>query len=226
MGMSNSMNTNESLASFLSAEQIAEFQLQTTQLLSEEILRYNHHQSSSIRVEAAQSLMESMLYSVSAVLRAYPDPAAALKAYSVKELREEGLALLERYIEECGTLLEEVRATRVDTELIAYNNTIDTAIEEFLEAYDPEFAAQDTAALIDYPLYRDDFSVTGVLYIRNYLRQLKKENEFCSRYEAEEIKVLLLAHGTRYHLDYRELLINIPELILEQEQNHGILISL
>lgn len=221
MSTMNMTNSNESLASFLSAEQIVEFQLQTTQLLSEEILRYNHHQSSSIRVEAAQSLMESLLYSVSAALRAYPDPAAALKAHSVKELREEGLALLKQYIEECGALLEEVRTTRVDTELIAYNNTIDTAIEGFLEAYDPEFAAQETTALIDYPLYRDDFSVTGVLYIRNYLKQLKRENEFCSRYEAEEIKVLLLAHGTKHHLDYRELLINIPELILEQEQKTG-----
>jgi hypothetical protein len=202
------------LAAFLSTEETGAFQLQMMQLLSEEILRYNHQKSSSIRVEAAESLLESMLYGVTAYLQTLPDPAAALRARSVRELREAGVALLKSYVEECKALLEEVRAARVPTDLIAYNDTIDRAIDEFFQTYDPEFAAQDTTALIDYPLYRDDMSVTGILYIRNYLTELKRENEFCAKYSKNYIRALLFTHGAKYHIDYRELLINIPELIL------------
>lgn len=207
--------SNNSLASFLSEEEVGSLQLGIMNLLTEEILQYNHRQSSSVRVETAQSLLESMLYSITAYLDTLPEPAAALRTQNLKELREKGLDLLKKYVEDCVALLEEVKATRTPTELIAYNQTIDHAIGDFFKEYDPRFDAQNTAAMIDYPLLKDGMSIAGILYIRNYLIQLKKENAFCSRYGKNYIRALLLTHGVKHRLDYRDMLVNIPELILE-----------
>lgn len=207
---------NNSLAAFLNAEEISALQLGIMQLLSEEIMQYNHQQSSSVRVEAAQSLLESMLYSITAYLDTLPEPATALKTQNLKELRRKGLDLLKQYVEDSKILLKEVKATRTPTELIAYNQTIDHAIPDFFQTYNPQFDAQNGDGLIDYPLFKDDQSITGILFIRNYLTQLKKENAFCAQFGKNYIRALLLTHGVKHHLDYRDILINIPELILEQ----------
>ncbi len=211
------MNSN-SLATYLSAEEIGAVQLGVMQLLSEEILQYTNYQSSSVRTETAQNILESMLYSITAYLDTQSDPAAVLRTQQLKELRRKGLNLLKQYVEECRVLLKEVKATRTPTELIAYNNTIDDAFDEFFKSYDPQFDAQNTAAMIDYPLLKDDQSVTGIVYIKNYLTQLKSENVFCAGYSKNYIRSLLLTHGLKHHLDYREMLINIPELILENNK--------
>lgn len=205
------------LAFSLTPEETAALQLRMTDLLAEEVYRYNNGQSSSVRTETAQRLLESILYAVTAYLDTLPDPAAALKTRDMNELREKGIVLLRQMVEECRTLLRKVKATRVQTELIAYNHTIDECFgEPFFRAYDPRFAAQEgPGGLIDYPLYRDDWSVTGVLYVRNYLTQLLRENEFCARVPKNRIRALLLTHGLKHGLDYREMLQNIPELIIE-----------
>lgn len=207
---------NNNLALFLTPEETAALQLRMTEVLADEVYRYNNGQSSSVRTETAQSLLESILYAVTAYLATQPDPATALKTHDINELREKGVVLLRQYVAECRELLPKVKATRVQTDLIAYNHTIDECFEAFFSRYDPRFQAQETpAGLIDYPLYLDDWSVTGVLYIRNYLTQLLRENGFCARYPKNRIRALLLTHGLKHHIDYREILQNIPELLVE-----------
>ncbi len=212
------MNSNSSLTAFLSPEEIAAVQSRMMQLLSEEILKYTHDQSSSVPVETAQSLFESMLYCVTAYLDTLPDAAVALKTRDLEKLYRCGLDLIKQYVIECQALLIKVKATRVQTDLIAYNNTIDQCFDEFFESYNPRFEAQNTVTCIDYPLLKDDMSVTGILYIRNYLTELLKENKFCAQFSKNHIRSLLLTHGVKHHLDYRDMLINIPELILEQSK--------
>jgi hypothetical protein len=75
-------------------------------------------------------------------------------------------------------------------------------------------------AFIEYPLLKDDASITGIIYIKNYLTQLKLENEFCAKYSKNHIRALLLTHGVKHHLDYREMLVNIPELIKEDSKQN------
>ncbi|HEX3039607.1 MAG TPA: DUF6179 domain-containing protein [Caproiciproducens sp.] len=216
---------NESLAGFLSPEETASLQARLMGILSEEILYYTHGQSNSVSVETAQSLLESMLYCITAYLNTLPDPHAALRTQEIHEIYLEGLALISRYVEKAKKLYAVAKATRVQTDLIAYNNTMDFAIDKILQCYDPRFGAQNTTPLstspmLDYPLSKDDMSVTGILYIINYLNQLILENKFCAKYSKNHIRALLFAHGAKHHLDYRDMLINIPEVILEYEKKH------
>lgn len=203
-----------SIASYLNADETARVQAQLMELLSQEIWRYNRGQSSSIPTETAQSLLESILYAISARVDTLPEPAAALKTRNLNDLREEGIQLLERCVADSAALLEKVKSTRVQTELIAYNQTIDEGFEDF-QSYDPRYGAQSGSIMIDYPLFHDDSSILGILYVKNYLTQLLRENLFCMQFSKNYIRSLLLTHGVRHHIDYREILQNIPELILE-----------
>ncbi len=211
------MDGNNFLASYLSPEEAAEVQAKMMRLLGKEILYFTSGKSSSVPVETAQSLLESMLYSITVYLDSQSEPHTALREEDYEGIRLKGLELVKLKVDEAKQLLEEVRETRIPTELIAYNGTIDVALEGFFQLYDPRFGAQNTDAVIDYPLSKDDMSVTGIQYILNYLTQLKKENEFCAKYSKNHIRALLFAHGAKHHLDYREMLVNIPEIILEYE---------
>ncbi|MDF1494408.1 DUF6179 domain-containing protein [Caproiciproducens sp. CPB-2] len=216
------MNSNAAIAAFLNPDEIQDVQARLLNMLSEEILRYTGYESNSVPVETAQSLFESMLYCMTAYLNTLPDPYAALRALDLQQIFFSGLELVRQYVTECRQLLKKVKATRVQTELIAYNHTVDSEISLLLKGYDPRFQAQKTTELsamanISYPLFSDDLSVTGILYIRNYLLELLEENEFCAGYGKNYIRSLLLTHGVRHRLDYREMLVNIKELILEQK---------
>lgn len=217
------MNSNTSIGAYLNPDEIQDVQARLLNMLSEEVLRYTGYESSSVPVETAQSLFESMLYCVTAYLNTLPDPYAALRTRDLQQIFYNGLELAKQYVQESRALLKKAKQTRVETDLIAYNHTIDSEIALLLKGYDPRFKAQNTTALstvanISYPLFKDDLSVTGILYIRNYLTELIEENEFCAGYGKNYIRALLLTHGVRHHLDYRDMQVNIKELILEQDK--------
>lgn len=219
------MSNDTSLGAFLNPEEVAEIQAHLMQMLSEEILYYTHGKSNSVSVEQAQSLFESMLYCITAYINTLADPQNALKTQNLEELYRNGLELVKQYVNDAHLLLAEAKLTRIPTDLIAYNQVIDSDIDQLLEVYDPRFGAQNTTplsttAIIEYPLLKDDLSVTGILYIINYLTELIKENKFCEQFSQNHIRSLLFAHGAKHQLDYRELLINIPELILAQNKEN------
>lgn len=211
---------NNALGTNLQADEIAALQARLLEVLGEEILYYTGGKSSSVPVETAQSLFESMLYCVKAYLDTLPDPYAALKTADTQQLFVQGLYLVRQYVEESKQLWEEAKNSRVNTDLMAYNHTLDDYFREFFKSYDPRFQAQITPGMgfLDYPLYRDRTDLTGILYIRNYLNELIEENKFCARYGKNRIRSLLFTHGARHHLDYRLLLVNLKELLLEEEE--------
>lgn len=211
------------LAAHLSAEEMSALQMSLMDILSDEILYYTHGESASVPAETAQSLMESMLYCITAYLNTRPDPHAELKMRDIHEIYLDGLNLISQYVEQAKELYEEAKTTRIPTDLIAYNQTLDVAIDQILKTYDPRFGAHNTTPLstspmLDYPLAKDDMSVTGIIYIINYLKQFIRENKFCARYRKNYIRAVLFTYGAKYDLDYREMLINIPEVILAYER--------
>lgn len=202
------------------------FRAELLDLLAGQVLRHNAGQSSSVRVETAEQIFESMLYCIRAYLESRQkdsESGAELiqgEALSPKELYRRGLELVKRETLCAKAIYREVLNTRVKTGQLAYNVTLDGAIPGFFKSYDPDYAAQENGALTgfpDYPLLRDDRSRGGILYMKAYLKELLLENRFCARYSANHIRALLFVHGQKHGLDYREVIVNIPELILEHE---------
>lgn len=210
-------------APLLTAQEQERFRTEMLWELRGVIAKYNRGSGSSIRTERAESLFESMLYCVSVYLQSVPDAAAEVRGTSGAELYRRGLAAVREMLQQCRALYRTVLATRIPTDLPVYNGTLDLGIPAVLDAYDPEFAAHEISALgltFDYPLQKQ-ISGGGVLYIRDYLAQMKRENEFCAAYRRNYIRSVLLLYGKRYGMDYRELVVNIPEALASAQKKGG-----
>lgn len=215
------------------AEQVPEaFRTELLNLLAEQVLRHNGGESSSVRVETAEQIFESMLYCIRAYLefqKRGPEPEAEFPlgaeltlegGLSPKELYRRGLEFVKKETLCAKAIYRGVLKTRVKTDLLAYNVTLDGALPGFFKTYDPDYAAHENGALTgspDYPLLCNVDGGGGILYMKAYLEELLRENRFCARYSANHIRALLFVHGRKHGLDYREVIVNIPELILAHE---------
>lgn len=202
----------------LPENEVEKLQTQLMLLLSEVILQYTHHESTSVRTEKAESILQSILYNIDMYLKklSSPDQAIeALQSMKMPELYDQGLKLVDEEVEQAQQLLQEVEHTRLSLSHISYNDTIDNSFSEFFESYDTRFDAHDTVASIDYPLLSDDMSWTGIIYIRRYLEHLKLENEICAHFPISNIKQLIKGWGQKNGIASDVLLFNIPELILK-----------
>ncbi|MEN6463332.1 MAG: DUF6179 domain-containing protein [Syntrophomonas sp.] len=192
-------------------------QTQLMSLLRDLITRYTKGESTSVKAETAQSILLSILYSIDACISNTNNPVdaiALLKADNIIELYEKGLTVVSSCLAEAKSLYQEILNKKLNIPLKAYQATIDEALPEFFISYDVIFKAQDTMASIDYPLLFDDMRIKGIYYIKQYLKKLEIETEFCSLFAIEDIEKLLLNYGRVYDLDYREALINIFEVLL------------
>jgi len=198
----------------LSGSETENIQLGCIKLLAYKCERYNSGDSSSIRVETAESIMKSNLYTIGIYLKSLPDAdfaAKELKGEDISELYRKGRELINARLRTAKKLYGLVRKNRLDTENYTYNSTLsDKGIGSFFKLYDPDYGAHETAASIDYRLCNTVTEVEGVEYIQKYLGRLYLENEFCRRFAAEDIHYLL----SGYDKGYKDLLLNIFEQVL------------
>lgn len=204
----------------LSGSDVERIQLALLNLLAEQIQLYTNGQSCSVKEETAQSLFSCIFYCTDAFLLSQPPADAAdclCKAVSDAEVRDifsKGKELIKSNFADAKCLLQRAYDERLKVELIAYNNTLDCAMPEFFDSYNVNFAPQDGSGLIDYPLSEDNMKISGIRYILNYLKTFLLENDICRCFSNRDINLLLERYGKTYHYDYRDMLINIFELVL------------
>jgi hypothetical protein len=191
-------------------------QSQVMELLALAIMRYNRGESSSVTNETAQRIMLSLFYAIDAYMHSLDNPDEALQQLQSQRLASiynQGLAIIESCLLSTRQMYQNLQEQRLKVNNIAYQSTLDEALPDFFEHYDVRFSAHETMASIDYPLFRDDLKVSGIFYIRNYLRRLSLEDSFCRRYSHQEIKNLLASYGRTYRINTNEALINIFEIV-------------
>lgn len=198
----------------LSASEVENVQLQCIQFLAYKSKRYNGCDSSSLRVETAETIMKSNLFTIGVFLKSLPDPETAvsrLKTTPVPDLYQKGKALITEKLQNAQHMYERVKSNKTATTNYTYNATLDQkGIGIFFRQYDPDYAAHETPASIDYQLCNPVADLAGVEFIQQYLENLFWENEFCQHFATEKIDHLLYG----YHEGYEDLLINIFEQIL------------
>lgn len=198
----------------LSESDLENIQLQCISLLSYKCERYNMGESSSIRIETAESIMKSNLYSIGLYLKTLQDPdyaAAELKEVKISELYEKGRKLVDTRFQEAKRIYNLVQKNKLDTKNHSYNSTLsEDGIGSFFKSYNLEYEAHDIPASIDYQLCNPVNDLAGIEYIHKYLENLYLENEFCMNFAAENIHHLLYG----YDKGYADLLINFFEQVL------------
>ena len=192
-------------------------QLEIAEILKELILKYTKNQSSSVQIEVAEKLIIAIWYTVDAYLLNFEeveDCIKSIKNESINQMYKSGQFILKSRFKKARSLYEATIENKINTEIIAYDDTLLEGIKGFFENYNIEFEPHEMPGSIDYPLAFDDWSVQGLNYIENYLWNLYIENKVCRYFEEDDIKKILDYYGKAYKIDYRDLLINSFEMTI------------
>ena len=199
---------DDGLTAPLTGEEALAYQTRLWQLLARQAERYTMGESSSLRRETAQALLETVGLSLEAYFRE--------QGLSPRTLLTEDPETLLRAAE--GTVRRQVRRTQLlyrracrcvlQEESLSLRETLDS-IGGFFRAYDPRFFAGEIPCDIDYQLSCPvDEGLRGVWNLRTCLEQLVTEDAFLRRFDPAAVRRLLAAVCPEEH---RELLVNLYE---------------
>ena len=198
----------------LSPNESERIQLECLKLLADRTERFTRGQSSSVRVEIAQGIMASNLFTIGIYLKSLPDVDAAIfhiQNEPLEKLYEYGLAVLKRKINVAHYFYNRVCKSKLNTVNQAYNITIDQGFKPFFESYEINFHAHEIPSDIDYQLIHPVTDLAGVEFVIKYLENLYYENLFCSYFDADIIHEVM----SGYDMSYKNLLDNLCAQVLQ-----------
>lgn len=196
--------TNNGLIQWFPEETVTAEQPEAVYLLLEErIRRYTMGDSTSVPVDTARRLLESILYCLE-LNRRFPVP--ELTSHSpIKARWQAGVHQAKRICARAKLLLKQAQRTPPPLTNTAYCDTL-TALPSFFAGYDADFFAQEIPCSFDYPLCQPvSDHLLGAEYILDYLRRLLAENALLRAFSKEA----LFALYERYYIDYVDLLVNL-----------------
>ncbi|MGO5073325.1 DUF6179 domain-containing protein [Clostridium sporogenes] len=193
---------------------LARIYYERMELLRVKLKYYTKDESSSVMIEVAESILQCIDYTIGIYLKNSENIeliAEELKHTSLDDMLKIGQDLIKNKKLECKKLFNEIKANKLKVNNYSYNDTVDDGLSPFFKEYDDFFASHETPGCsIDYQLYIDTMNFIGIEYMYNYLYDLSLENEFCNKFNIDEINKLLKGYDKKCEL----LLINIFELVL------------
>lgn len=197
----------------LTVEELETIQFQCLQLLTCQIEKYNNGHSSSTRIEVAEGIMKSILYTIGIQLKTIPDPADAvqmLKVTAIEELYQLGRKRIDQKLKATKILANIMLENKLDIPQDIYNATVTDGIKGFFKIYNPNFEAHEIHITADYPVCIPIGCFVGIEFMQKYVETINYENMFCRYFPQEAIQQLL----SGYQEDYQHLVINIYEKVL------------
>lgn len=163
-------------------------------LLAERVRHYTGGESTSLRAEAAQCLLDSALLTVGLALKDLPTPSAAvaaLKEVPLPELYTRGRKRISVKLRVARQLWRSVAETLPPTGPDVMRDTLLHGVAGFFKRYDPDYAAQELPITCDYPICCPVERLQGVEFMVEYLDRAKQENRFCARFAPDKLAALL-----------------------------------
>ena len=179
------------------------------ELLKMQAGKYNGIDSTSITIEKAQDILESMLYTIGVATENGAAKEEILNG-SLSLLLDRGREILKR----------KQKSIKVEWKLLCrelpripnvyFLSTMEN-LGLFFDSYDIYFAAHHTSESMDYwPLCPVPETIKGISYIEEYIRRIQIENDYLNCFEREDVISLC----EKYVPDYREALFNLCEPVL------------
>ncbi|MDO5346813.1 MAG: DUF6179 domain-containing protein [Lachnospiraceae bacterium] len=199
--------------SLLSDSDTEQIQAECLRLLAEQTEKWNRGRSSSVRVEKAQELLSSILYTIGLALKAYSSPedaVDALKQEPMEQLFQTGQKGIRRKIQTARLTHRQITKKLFQTKNVFYRATVADGISGFFKLYSPEFSAQEIHITADYPTFLDVADLAGIEFIERYLRNIAYENQFLLYFSANKVHHLLSGLDE----NYQQILMNIYEPVL------------
>lgn len=197
----------------LGEREIERIQYECLALLAEKTERYNAGDSSSIPIEKAREIMNSIFFTISLSLKdcSCPDDAVScLQHKPVNELYQNGRKIIDKMLVTTKTLHKKLISNLINTPNIFYGSTIKNGVNSFFKLYYPDFFAHETHITADYLPYNPIPQLDGIEFIRAYVIAVYYENRFLSYFNSDSIHHLLCG----YDENYTELLMNLYAPVL------------
>lgn len=197
----------------LKTSDIERIQYECLNLLAEKTERYNAGDSSSIQIEKAKELMNSIFFTISLCLKSYLNPDEAVSCLQhkpIKELYQNGRKMIDKMVFSTRAVHTKLLSELINTPNIFYSSTIKDGINRFFKLYYPDFFAHETYITADYPLFNITPKLDGIEFVKAYVEAAYYENQFMSYFSADNIHHLLCGYSEHY----QELLMNLYEPVL------------
>lgn len=199
----------------LSEQDIEKIQLDCLDLLSYKLKRYTDNNSSSVRIEVAEHIMQSNLFTIGLYLKTFKSPDDAIKAMtetSMLDLYLSGRKCIDAMLRTAKRKHSLVIKNTLEIDNDFYIPTVIDGIKGFFKIYNPDYAAHEIYITADYPLCHPVKDLAGIEFIQRYVDSVYAENLFCSHFSTEAIRELLLGFDEQY----KHLLFNIFGLVLTE----------
>lgn len=196
----------------LDENEVERIQISCIELLAESIKKYTMGDSSSVKVEVAQEIMNSNLYTIGLYLKNFQyadDAIQELKSKSIFYLYDCGKKIINNKIMVAKNFHRKVLNTLIQNDNYTYNTTIVDGIEGFFKVYNKDFEADKIKITADYPVFNQVENLAGIEFIVKYLESIFYENLFCEKFSKEVINSLLLG----FNEGYKDLVFNIFEKV-------------
>jgi len=193
--------------------EIERIQFECLELLAYKTERYNQGDSSSIRIEDAENIMISNLYTIGIWLKSFQsvdDAIKELKETTARDIYNHGRNKIDNLLRSTKHVHKMVIQNMIRTENHTYSSTVVDGIKGFFKIYNPDFEAQEIHITADYPLCNHVDNLVGIEFIQKYLESIYYENMFCSYFSTDNIHHMFCG----YDIGYKDLVINIFEQVL------------
>ncbi len=153
--------------------------------LAEVIGYFTMNESSSVKVETAHKLEESLVYNIDTYLLSLNDDIKAAETLfdrRMSELYGKGYLINKKYLEEARVFYGKVRLTRLKKADDEYDRTIDKYFPYYLKTYSPKFSAHSKIFL-----KIRDYGISGGYHIDEAVAILKKLYDINSGRHADYI---------------------------------------
>lgn len=200
-------------SSLLTDVDLERIQYEFLELLANRTECYNGQDSSSIRVEVAETIMKSNFYTIGLWLKLFPcadDAVKILKDSRIFDLYHKGLKCIDRKLKVTKNIYRLVIQNKLDTDNYDYNSTIVGGMKGFFKIYNSDYEAHEIHITADYPLCIHIKNLVGIEFIQKYLESIYYENMFCRYFSSDDIHHVLCG----YDCGYKDLVINIFEIVL------------
>ncbi len=197
----------------LTKEQVEKLQYSLLELMAKEVERFTNGESSSILIEKAQELLQSITYLIGIYLKTQSDiqtKLELLKKETMSVLFYRGLDEVGRMYKEAQMLLKKLQENNRDLKSIAYHDTLFQGLPDFFHDYNMEFGAHEIPGSIDYPLLIPVVDYHGIEMTSWYLRCLDIEDRIISCFTMDRVNLLIYS----FDREAEHLLINICELVI------------
>ena len=202
-------------ASLLSDETVSRIKSDVIALIASRCVLFTKNKSSSLPVETAQIITDSVVHTIGVFLKTFIFPEQAV-SYLENEKNSVfrafclGLKATEKSFEYSKKRYIRLKRHLIKTPNEFYNDTILSGITAFFRTYSPEYASHIIGITADYRPLLPIPDVSGMEFMEKYIKYLYFENSFLDIIGEEAVHRAMYSYDTSYDTQ----LINIFETVI------------